>query len=139
MKSFHLHHCHPPTDNRLCSSIRNVDEKTSPHEKAKEQLKNLAKLIQENPSLIVQISTHTDCRGSKEYNARLSRRRAESVERYLSSLGISSEQVVLTWHGEEQLVNNCTDGKDCDDLAHEKNRRAEFAFITEEMTAELRK
>ena len=46
-------------------------EKTSPHEKAKEQLKNLAKLIQENPSLIVQISTHTDSRGSKEYNARL--------------------------------------------------------------------
>ncbi|MDA0882142.1 MAG: OmpA family protein [Bacteroidetes bacterium] len=108
-------------------------------EKAKEQLKNLAKLIKENPSLLVQISTHTDSRGSKEYNARLSRRRAESVQRYLSSLGITSDQVLLTWHGEEQLVNNCTDGHDCDDLAHEKNRRAEFAFITEEMAAELRK
>ena len=108
-------------------------------EKAKEQLKNLAKLIKENPSLLVQISTHTDSRGSKEYNARLSRIRAESVQRYLSSLGITSDQVLLTWHGEEQLVNNCTDGKECDDLAHEKNRRAEFAFITEEMAAELRK
>ena len=108
-------------------------------EKAKEQLRNLAQLIQENPSLLVQISTHTDSRGSKEYNARLSRRRAESVQRYLSSLGITSDQVLLTWHGEEQLVNNCTDGNDCDDLAHEKNRRAEFAFITEEMAAELRK
>lgn len=108
-------------------------------ESAKEQLRNLAKLILENPSLLVQISTHTDSRGSKEYNERLSRKRAESVERYLGSLGISSEQVLLTWHGEEQLVNNCSDGKDCDDLAHEKNRRAEFAFITEEMAAELRK
>jgi len=114
-------------------------DSTKLSEKAKQQLRNLAKLIQENPNLLVQISTHTDSRGSKEYNERLSRRRAESVERYLSSLGISSQQVVLTWHGEEQLVNNCTDGKECDDMAHEMNRRAEFAFITEEMAAELRK
>lgn len=105
---------------------------------AKEQLKALAELIKENPSLVVQISTHTDSRGSKTYNERLSKRRAESVQRYLAGIGITQKQVVLTWHGEEQLVNNCVDGRTCDDLAHEKNRRAEFAFITEEMAAELR-
>lgn len=106
---------------------------------AKAQLNDLIEILKTDRNLIVQISTHTDSRGSREYNEKLSKRRADSVKKYLEANGIDLQQVVLTWHGEEQLANACADGMKCDETLHQSNRRAEFSFILEEVAQALRK
>ena len=105
---------------------------------SKAQLDNLIRIMNDHPELIVQISTHTDSRGSKEYNQYLSKKRARAVQTYLQVAGILESQVILTWHGEDSLANSCTDGSPCDESLHKLNRRAEFAFMTEEMAQAYR-
>ena len=42
-------------------------------------LDELVRTLNENPNVTIELSAHTDCRGSDEYNEKLSQRRAESV------------------------------------------------------------
>ncbi len=70
-------------------------------------LDRLVQMLTDNPSITIELSAHTDSRGSAAYNKRLSQRRAESVVRYLQSKGIAPARLTPVGYGEElpKVVN----------------------------------
>jgi outer membrane protein OmpA-like peptidoglycan-associated protein len=81
------------------------------------------------PDMIIELSSHTDCRGSNAYNEKLSQCRADAAVEYILSKGIKSEKIKAKGYGEEKLVNNCGDGIECTEKQHQENRRTEFKII----------
>jgi len=82
--------------------------------------------LNKHPNWQVQVSSHTDSRGSKAYNLKLSKNRAEGTKKYLIAQGISPERIIAEGFGEEQLVNECDDNTPCPESKHRWNRRSEF-------------
>ncbi|MEO9966456.1 MAG: carboxypeptidase regulatory-like domain-containing protein [Reichenbachiella sp.] len=93
---------------------------------AAEELDKFTGLLDENPSIIVELSTHTDCRGSDPYNLNLSDKRAKSSAEYVIQHGISKQRLAGKGYGETKLLNKCDDGVKCSEDEHQINRRAEF-------------
>jgi outer membrane protein OmpA-like peptidoglycan-associated protein len=62
-------------------------------DRAQTALTNLAKDLQANQNLIVELTGHTDPRGARDYNYQLSQRRVESVRRYLVEKGIQLSRI----------------------------------------------
>lgn len=75
----------------------------------------------------IEISAHTDSKGTDEYNMRLSRSRAENVMKYFVSRGIKRSSISVKYFGEAQPLapNANPDGTDNPD-GRDKNRRAEI-------------
>ena len=90
----------------------------------------LLTMMKERPNIKVEISAHTDSRGSKDANQSLSERRAKSVATYLISKGINSSRLVSKGYGEDRLKNRCEDGVTCTEREHAVNRRTEFRILT---------
>ena len=63
-------------------------------------LDKLVNLLNENPNITIELSAHTDYKGSDQYNERLSQRRAESVVNYLIAHGIASDRLTPKGYGE---------------------------------------
>ncbi len=99
-------------------------------------LDTLLVLVQENPSLNFEIGSHTDSRGTDEYNQKLSARRAKSVVRYMIRNGIRKEQLNAVGYGESKLVNQCADGVECTEEQHQENRRTTFKILGDDMELE---
>jgi len=89
----------------------------------------LLKLMRDKPGIRVEIMSHTDSRGSDDYNMSLSQQRAQSVVNYLVSKGISRERLVARGYGETRLKNRCANGVDCTEAEHQQNRRTEFRIL----------
>ena len=82
------------------------------------------------PTMTVEIESHTDSRGSFSYNEALAIRRANSTHTYLISKGINSNRIKkYEGFGEYSLVNDCKDGIDCSESAHQLNRRSIFKVL----------
>jgi outer membrane protein OmpA-like peptidoglycan-associated protein/tetratricopeptide (TPR) repeat protein len=92
-------------------------------------LDEVVKLMKENPTLKIELSSHTDCRASWSYNQRLSQRRAESAVRYIVNRGIDADRIVAKGYGETMLVNECKDGVPCSEEKHQNNRRTEVTIL----------
>ncbi len=92
-------------------------------------LERLLAMMNQNPSYIIEIGSHTDSRGSKRYNRGLSERRAKSVVRWLTKHGIDGSRLVARGYGETIHVNDCTDNVKCSETQHQFNRRTEFKVI----------
>jgi outer membrane protein OmpA-like peptidoglycan-associated protein/tetratricopeptide (TPR) repeat protein len=93
-------------------------------------LDELLQTLHENPTLMIELASHTDCRGTSKYNDRLSQNRAQAVVDYLVSRGISRDRMVAKGYGESKLINRCADGVDCSEEEHQENRRTEFTVIS---------
>ena len=65
-------------------------------------LDELVKLLNENPNITIELSAHTDCRGSDQYNERLSQQRAQNVVNYLIQHGIEKERLTPKGYGEDK-------------------------------------
>jgi outer membrane protein OmpA-like peptidoglycan-associated protein/tetratricopeptide (TPR) repeat protein len=63
-------------------------------------LDQLVKLLNDNPHVTIELSAHTDYKGSDQYNERLSQRRAESVVNYLIEHGIAADRLTPKGYGE---------------------------------------
>lgn len=100
------------------------------HEGIKE-LNRLKVLMKNNPGLLVEICSHTDANGAAAANWRLSQRRADAIVNYLIKRGIAGNRLIARGYGEEHLVNECIDGTDCSEKAHQMNRRTEFRVVDE--------
>lgn len=92
-------------------------------------LQELVQLMNENPTIRIELSSHTDCRGSDPYNIVLSQKRATAAREYLLEHGIAPGRIVAKGYGETRLVNECDDGVDCTEDQHFANRRTEFRII----------
>ncbi|MBB6613106.1 OmpA family protein [Pontibacter sp. Tf4] len=90
------------------------------------ELDKLVTVLQSNPELKIEMSSHTDSRESEKYNLTLSERRAQAAVEYLVSKGIDKNRLTAKGYGKSRLVNNCTDGVECPEEMHQQNRRTEF-------------
>lgn len=89
------------------------------------ELERLGKLLYDNPTLKIEISGHTDNKGSAELNKKLSDGRAKAVVDYLISKGITGDRLTYVGYGKEQPIasNDTEDGR-------QQNRRTEFKIIS---------
>lgn len=90
------------------------------------ELDKVVALMKKYPSLEIEMRSHTDSRGTKEYNEDLSHRRARSAAQYLLARGIQLKRVIARGYGESLLVNECDDDVSCNDRKHQENRRTEI-------------
>ncbi|MBK7937028.1 MAG: OmpA family protein [Lewinellaceae bacterium] len=98
-------------------------------QESRPELEKLAKTLLENPDLQVEISSHTDSRGSDEYNLELSQKRADAVVIWLTQHGVARERLTGRGYGETQPVNHCTNDAPCSEAEYQLNRRTEFRVI----------
>ena len=96
---------------------------------AKRELDRLYVLLTENPTLEIELSSHTDSRGTDSYNKRLSQRRAQAATKYLISRGIDAKRIMASGYGESKLLNDCGNDVECSEKEHQKNRRTEFKIL----------
>lgn len=100
---------------------------------AEPELNKLIKILIDNPGMEIELSSHTDCRGTKSANALLSANRAESAVNYLIKNGINYRRLTATGFGETKLTNDCPceDGvqSNCTEEQHQQNRRTVFSIL----------
>lgn len=97
---------------------------------ARADLQRIVKLMQDNPNIQVEMSSHTDSQGSEEYNRRLSQRRADATVEYIVNQGISKNRLIARGAGESKLKNTkCGNNVPCTDDEHRINRRTEFKVV----------
>jgi peptidoglycan-associated lipoprotein len=120
-----------------------------------DSLMQLVQLLKENESLVIELRSHTDSRGSDEYNVILSQKRAQSVVDFLVTQGIEPARLVAKGYGEriprildkdytrenykfkagteltDAYINNLP-SKEVREAAYQLNRRTEFAVLAKD-------
>ncbi|RKS01627.1 OmpA family protein [Flavobacterium sp. 102] len=91
------------------------------------ELNKLVKVMQDNPSMVIFVKSHTDSKGSLNYNLNLSERRAQSTVQYLISKGISQGRISGKGFGSTEQKVKC--GTNCTQEQDAQNRRSEFLII----------
>ena len=88
------------------------------------ELDRVVKMLSENPAIEIEMSAHTDSKGSDDYNFKLSDNRARSVMEYIISKGIAASRIISKGYGETKPVatNDTDDGR-------QLNRRVEFTIL----------
>jgi outer membrane protein OmpA-like peptidoglycan-associated protein len=88
------------------------------------ELQKIVRFLNENPSIRVQISGHTDNSGAADYNRQLSEKRALSVYNYLIKSGIDKKRLTTKGFGPDKPVatNDTDEGR-------QQNRRIEFRIV----------
>ena len=104
-------------------------DKWAIREDAKPSLNKLAKILEDNPGIVIELSSHTDSRASNDYNQVLSYKRATSAVEYIYSRGIRRGRITARGYGETRLVNRCSDNVNCSEEEHQQNRRTEFKVV----------
>ena len=90
------------------------------------ELNKLVKVLNKYPNMEIFAKSHTDKRGSDQYNQTLSERRAKSTAQYIISKGIDSKRISAKGFGESEPKINCIH---CTQAEHAKNRRSEFMIV----------
>ena len=96
---------------------------------AARELDKLAALLDDNPTIEIELSSHTDSRGGDAFNLNLSDKRANSAAEYIVSQGIAAHRVKSKGYGEISLINRCANGVNCSAEEHQANRRTEFKVL----------
>jgi outer membrane protein OmpA-like peptidoglycan-associated protein len=94
----------------------------------KKILNELVEKMNNDIQLKLSISTHADARAEEWYNDALSKKRLNSIKKYMSENGVSSTKISGNSYGEKQLINKCNDEVECSDEEHRLNRRAELSL-----------
>ncbi|MDQ6531952.1 OmpA family protein [Flavobacterium sp. LHD-85] len=89
-------------------------------------LEKILDVLNQNPTMKLDIRSHTDSRATHQYNEALSDRRAKSTIDWLVKKGVAKNRLTGKGYGETQLVNKCSDGVPCTEEEHQMNRRSEF-------------
>lgn len=92
-------------------------------------LDRLIEFLNDHPEVKIELSAHTDCRGSDNYNNDLSSRRAQACYAYLVKNNIDPKRMIPKGYGESRLLNHCKDGVECEEELHQKNRRVEIKIL----------
>lgn len=89
---------------------------------AASDLRDLVVIMNKYPAMEIELSSHTDTRGSDTYNQELAEKRAISARAYLIQKGIQANRIEAVGYGEDKLKNRC---KICSENDHQENRRTE--------------
>jgi outer membrane protein OmpA-like peptidoglycan-associated protein len=103
--------------------------KATLRDESTQELEKLAAFLLENLNIKIELSAHTDSRGSSKDNQNLSQKRAQSCVDYLIRKGVPKANIVAKGYGESKPVNKCTDGVDCSEEEHALNRRTEIKVL----------
>lgn len=90
------------------------------------ELDKLVQAMGKYPEMVIMVKSHTDSRGSDQYNMSLSERRAKSTVQYILSKGIKAERISGKGYGESEPKSPCTE---CTEEQHAQNRRSEFIIV----------
>ena len=91
------------------------------------ELQEVAKLLDENPGIRIELSSHTDTRGNDGYNRRLSKLRANAAKNFLVlQCGVDHKRISAVGFGEDKPINECSNGTACTEEDHQVNRRTEI-------------
>jgi outer membrane protein OmpA-like peptidoglycan-associated protein len=96
---------------------------------AARELDKLVDILHKNPSMRIEIRSHTDARSSDMFNLQLSENRARAAMDYLIARGIDASRLSSKGYGENELMNECVDGVRCTEDQHQQNRRTEFRVL----------
>lgn len=92
------------------------------------ELDKLVAVMNKYPDMVILAESHTDSRGSANYNEKLSDRRAKSTVQYVISKGIDANRISGIGKGENELKVDC--GSKCTEEEHQMNRRSEFIIVS---------
>ncbi|UMB60742.1 OmpA family protein [Lutibacter sp. A80] len=95
------------------------------------EINKVVAVLQNYPSLKIEVKSHTDSRAPDNYSLELSNNRAASIISYIVSKGIDTSRVFGKGYGETELINGCSNGVRCSEKDHLINRRTEFIVIEE--------
>jgi outer membrane protein OmpA-like peptidoglycan-associated protein len=93
------------------------------------ELDKLVRTLKDNPTIKIELSSHTDSRNTNSYNNLLSQLRAEAAVKYMITKGIAPNRMVAKGYGESRLLNKCADNVKCSEENHQLNRRTEFKIL----------
>ncbi|MBS4012985.1 MAG: OmpA family protein [Bacteroidetes bacterium] len=124
-----------------------------------DSLRGLIQTLQDNPKLIIELASHTDSRGTHDYNDTLSQKRAQTVVEFLVSNGIDKDRLVAKGYGKrvprkiekvierdgftfeegteltEKYISSLPTEKQRD-VANQLNRRTEFRVLSEDYSTD---
>ncbi|MFM8596869.1 MAG: carboxypeptidase regulatory-like domain-containing protein [Flavobacteriales bacterium] len=97
------------------------------------ELDKIVKVMNENPTMVIELGSHTDCRSSVKFNETLSANRAKASAAYIKQRISNPERIYGKGYGESRLLNDCgcegTVKSTCTEAEHQLNRRTEFIII----------
>ncbi|MGD0435511.1 MAG: OmpA family protein [Bryobacteraceae bacterium] len=94
--------------------------------KAIPELEKVATVLKSYPHAACSIEGHTDNKGLKDYNQKLSERRADSVKAWLVAHGVSSPMTIRGWGATKPIAPNALPNGHDDLAGRQKNRRVEI-------------
>lgn len=107
--------------------------KSNIRDDAATELLKIVKVMNDYPTMLVELGSHTDCRASQTYNRNLSDRRAKSSASFIKARISNPERIYGKGFGESKLKNKCEcEGSKivpCSEEEHQENRRTEFLII----------
>lgn len=92
-------------------------------------LDRIYEVLMEYPTMVIELSGHTDSQSSSGFNMKLSQARADNARAYLINKGIAPERIIAKGYGETRLLNHCKDGIPCSPEEHAINRRIEVKIL----------
>ena len=104
---------------------------------SRDSLKWIVSFLDKNPTTIIKVENHTDCRGSDKYSMRLEYKRAQTVVDELIKMGIPNKRLIPVGMGKEEPIP----GFECEKIlalktkpeiekAHQKNRRTQIRVVS---------
>lgn len=100
-------------------------DKSTLRKESQTELNLLVKLLNDMPTMTIEISSHTDNKGGEKYNLELSEKRSESVVAYLISKGIEGKRLSSKGYGFSKPI-----GSNESELGRQLNRRTEFKILS---------
>lgn len=97
------------------------------------ELDKIVKVMKDYPTMVIELGSHTDCRGSIASNEKLSDNRAKASAAYIKARIPNPERIYGKGYGEVKLKNGCgCEGavkSTCSEAEHQENRRTEFIIM----------
>lgn len=106
---------------------------------AEQDLQIILDLMNQYDDMVIELSSHTDSRGTTPYNKNLSQKRAQSAKDWLTQKGIAESRIQAVGYGESKILNKCTNGTRCSDEEHRFNRRTEFKIVAGPQTIQIKR
>jgi outer membrane protein OmpA-like peptidoglycan-associated protein len=91
------------------------------------ELDKLVKIMSDYPEMNILVKSHTDTKGTADYNLKLSERRAQATVQYVVSKGIGKERLSAKGMGSAEPKINCK--SNCSEEENAQNRRSEFLIV----------
>ena len=96
---------------------------------AQEVLNKVILVLNTNKAIKIEISAHTDSKGTDADNLKLSQLRAKTALNYIIAGGVDVDRIISIGYGEGKLLNKCSGNVPCSEIEHAQNRRVEFKIL----------